>query len=133
MTDLENFTLKDMNQGVNMKKIGKIVYAVPFAIFGLFHFISGGTMTGIVPSYIPFPIVWVYLTGLALISASVSIITGIKTHLATVLLAVLLGIFVVLVHLPGAAAGNQASTIALLKDVSLLGAALLIAGTVKDV
>ncbi|AAN50784.1 MULTISPECIES: hypothetical protein [Leptospira] len=115
-----------------MKKIGKIIYAVPFAIFGLFHFISGPAMTGIVPSYIPFPIIWVYITGLALIAASVSIITGIKTHLATVLLAVLLGIFVVLVHLPGAAAGNQASTMALLKDVSLLGASLLIAGTVKD-
>ncbi|MDI7225633.1 DoxX family protein [Leptospira santarosai] len=115
-----------------MKKIGKIVYAVPFAIFGLFHFISGPAMTGIVPSYIPFPIFWVYATGLALIAASVSVITGIKTYLATVLLAVLLGIFVVLVHLPGAAAGNQASTIALLKDVSLLGAALLVAGTSKD-
>ncbi|MCG6169228.1 DoxX family protein [Leptospira sanjuanensis] len=115
-----------------MKKIGKIVYAVPFAIFGLFHFISGPAMSGIVPSYIPFPLVWVYLVGLALIAASVSIITGIKTHLATILLAVLLGIFVVLVHLPGAAAGNQASTVALLKDVSLLGAALLIAGSTKD-
>lgn len=89
-------------------------------------------MTGMVPSYIPFPIVWVYVTGLALIAASVSVITGIKTYLATVLLAVLLGIFVVLVHLPGAAAGDQASTVALLKDVSLLGAALLIAGTAKD-
>lgn len=39
-----------------MKKIGKIIYAVPFAIFGLFHFISGPAMTGIVLSYIPFPI-----------------------------------------------------------------------------
>lgn len=115
-----------------MKKIGKIVYAVPFAIFGLFHFIAAPAMSGIVPSYIPFPIVWVYLTGLSLIAASVSIITGIKTHLATILLAVLLGIFVILVHLPGAAAGNQASTAALLKDTALLGAALLIAGTTKD-
>ncbi|PJZ58802.1 DoxX family protein [Leptospira barantonii] len=115
-----------------MKKIGKIVYAVPFAIFGLFHFISGPAMSGLVPSYIPFPVIWVYLIGLALIAASVSIITGIKTHLATILLAVLLGIFVVLVHLPGAAAGNQASTVALLKDVALLGAALLISGSTKD-
>ncbi|TGK34374.1 DoxX family protein [Leptospira gomenensis] len=115
-----------------MKKIGKIVYAVPFAIFGLFHFLSGPAMAGLVPSYIPFPVVWVYLLGLALIAASVSIITGIKTHLATILLAVLLGIFVVLVHLPGAVAGNQMSTASLLKDVSLLGAALLIAGSTKD-
>ncbi|XDD49795.1 DoxX family protein [Leptospira sp. WS92.C1] len=115
-----------------MKKIGKIVYAVPFAIFGLFHFISGPAMSGLVPSYIPFPVIWVYLTGLALIAASVSIITGIKTHLATILLAVLLGIFVVLIHLPGAVGGNQMSTISLLKDVALLGAALLIAGSTKD-
>ncbi|MDV6235419.1 DoxX family protein [Leptospira ellisii] len=115
-----------------MKKIGKIVYAVPFAIFGLFHFLSGQAMSGLVPSYIPFPVIWVYLTGLALIAAAVSIITGIKTHLATILLAVLLGIFVILIHLPGAAAGNQMSTASLLKDVSLLGAALLIAGSTKD-
>ncbi|AOP35298.1 DoxX family protein [Leptospira tipperaryensis] len=115
-----------------MKKIGKIVYAVPFAIFGLFHFLSAPAMSGMVPSYIPFPVIWVYLIGLALIAAAVSIITGIKTHLATILLAVLLGIFIVLVHLPGAAAGNQMSTVSLLKDLSLLGAALLIAGSTKD-
>ncbi|PJZ51409.1 DoxX family membrane protein [Leptospira adleri] len=115
-----------------MKKIGKIVYAVPFAIFGLFHFLSAPAMSGMVPSYIPFPIVWVYLIGLALIAAAVSIITGIKTHLAATLLAVLLGIFIVLIHLPGAVAGNQMSTVTFLKDLSLLGAALLVAGSAKD-
>ena len=52
----------------------RIIYAIPFAIFGLMHFMKGGDMAGMVPSFIPGGIFWVYLVGVALIAAAVAII-----------------------------------------------------------
>jgi uncharacterized membrane protein YphA (DoxX/SURF4 family) len=52
--------------------------------------------------------------------------------LASVLLAVLLLVFVLVIHLKGAMAGDQASTASLLKDIAIAGGALVFAGTRKS-
>jgi hypothetical protein len=49
-----------------------------------------------------------------------------------VLLAALLLIFVLVIHLKGAMAGDQASTASLLKDIAIAGGALIFAGTKKS-
>ena len=56
----------------NISKIGKYLYAIPMVIFGLFHFLNASAMAGMVP--IPGGVFWIYLTGLSLIWAGVSII-----------------------------------------------------------
>ena len=43
-------------------KSGKYLLAIPMAIFGLFHFISGPAMAGMVPSAVPGGVLWFYLT-----------------------------------------------------------------------
>lgn len=105
---------------------GRVVYAAPFAVFGLFHFAAADQMAAIVP--VPGGVFWVYLTGVALLAASISLITGKLAKIAAPLLALLIGTFVVTLHLPATgaegAAGQQAVT-SLLKDTALLGAALL--------
>lgn len=103
--------------------LGKWLYTIPFAIFGLFHFLGADNMAGFTPG----GKVMVYVTGLALIAAAVSMIIGKLDKLATVLLAVMLLIFVFAIHLSGAMAGDQAATGNLLKDISLAGAALMYA------
>lgn len=50
-------------------KSGKYLLAKPMAIFGLFHFISGPAMTGMVPAAIPGGVLWINLTGIALVFA----------------------------------------------------------------
>ncbi|MDX1637606.1 MAG: hypothetical protein R3281_06540 [Balneolaceae bacterium] len=107
-------------------KAGRYLYGVPFAIFGLFHFLNAGAMSGMVP--LPGGVFWVYLTGLALLAASVSILIEVKTRLAGILLGVMLIIFALSIHLPGAIDGSQASTSNLLKDLALAGAAWVVAG-----
>lgn len=107
---------------------GRIIFSLPFVIFGLFHFINGGQMAGMVPGFIPGGIFWVYVTGLAMIAAAVSFFTGRYARLAGILLAVLLGIFVLTIHLPGLLGGNQMSMPGLLKDFALAGGALVVAG-----
>ena len=116
-----------------MRRIGRILFAIPMGVFGLFHFLHGQMMAGMVPAYVPGGILWVYITGLALIAAAVSIVLEKQDKLATQLLAVLLGVFILTIHLPGL--GNpqmmQMSMMALLKDLGLLGGALVISAGSK--
>ncbi len=59
----------------NLKNVGRIVFAIPFAIFGLMHLMMANNMAGMVPTYVPGGVFWVYLTGLALVAATISIIS----------------------------------------------------------
>lgn len=109
--------------------VSKYLYAVPFAIFGLFHFMNATAMAGMVP--IPGGVFWVYLTGAAHLAAAASIIIGKKTRLAGLLLGVMLLIFALSVHLPEviSSAGENASAMTnFLKDTALAGGAWVIAG-----
>jgi uncharacterized membrane protein len=112
----------------------RILYALPFVVFGINHFINATDMQHIVPSFFPLRIYWVYLTGAALIAAGLSIITKIQAKLAALLLALMLAVFIVTIHIPGLFNEQtwQMSMISLLKDLSLAAAALLIAGMVKE-
>ena len=80
--------------------IARIVFAVPFAYWGVNHFIKGSGMAGSVPAYFPAGTFWVYLTGLGMIAAAISIIINKCVKLSTSLLAIVMLIFVFTVHLP---------------------------------
>jgi putative oxidoreductase len=109
--------------------LGKYLYALPFAVFGIFHFMGADAMKD---TAFGSPIL-VYLTGAALVAATVSMLIGKMDKLAAVLLAVFLLLMVFLVHLQGAMAGEQGPMANLLKDLMLAGAALMYAGNVaKD-
>jgi uncharacterized membrane protein len=65
--------------------VARVLFALPFGIFGLLHFMGGQNMAGMVPAWIPGGVFWVYLTGLAHIAATVSIIAQKKARLASLL------------------------------------------------
>ena len=116
-------------------RIGRLLYALPFGIFGLMHFMNANAMAGMVP--IPGGVFWIYLTGLALLAASISMIVEKYTRMACVLLGVMLLIFVLSIHLPGVigAASEQAmqaSMTNLLKDAALAGGAWILAGKYEN-
>ena len=115
-----------------MKNLGKYLYIAPVAIFGLMHLAMGSKMNMMVPSWLPFPTVWVYLTGLSLIAAAVALIINKKAKLAMTLLGVELLIFVVLIHIMALAGGDQNAMAMVLKDASMAGAAFYIASGLKD-
>ena len=111
--------------------IGRYLYALPFGIFGLFHFMRAGQMAGMVP--IPGGQFWVYLTGLAMLAACVSIIIQKKARLACILLGVLLLVYVLSIHLPAVIGGEmQPSMTNLLKDLALAGGAWFMAGNLEE-
>jgi uncharacterized membrane protein len=116
------------------KTISRILFALPIMVFGALHFMNAQAMSMLVPSFIPGGIIWVYLTGLALIAASVAIIANRYARLASLLLGILLLSFALTVHLPGVMNPDTmaASMPNLLKDTALAGAALAFAGLLKN-
>jgi putative oxidoreductase len=110
----------------------RYIFAIPFVIFGLMHFMAAGDMAGMVPAFIPGGVFWVYITGLSLILAGVSIILKKKDKLAALLLGIMLVIFVLTIHIPTVIGGNQMAMAQVLKDLSLAGAAFAFSGMGSD-
>ena len=107
---------------------GRYMFAIPFFIFGVFHFMSAQDMAGMIPGWLPGGVFWVILTGVALIAAAISMVVRVLDFLAAFLLGIMLLLFVLVLHLPGALEGDQMSTSNLLKDLALAGASWLYAG-----
>jgi len=120
-----------------MKKIttiGRILFALPFAVFGINHFLMMDYYMGMLTSFIPKTGFVMILTGILLIAASISIITKKLVKLSTIMLAILLLLFIVTIHIPHLINGADTTTtlIALLKDISLMGGSLMIAGIYSE-
>ncbi|HKK43595.1 MAG TPA: hypothetical protein VJ963_14355 [Bacteroidales bacterium] len=118
----------------NMTTIGRILFALPFGLFGINHFLMTDYYVGMLTSFIPLGAYTIILTGIMLIAACISIISGKLIRLSTILLAILLFLFIVTIHIPHlfTDADKTVSIIALLKDVSLMGGSLMIAGMYSD-
>lgn len=110
--------------------VGRVLYAVPFLVFGVMHFLQGGALAGVVPSWMPGDVVWVYLTGVANLAAGISIAVDRYVRVTAVALVGLLATFIATVHLPGVLAegSSQMALTSLLKDVGLAGGAVMLLG-----
>jgi uncharacterized membrane protein len=113
-----------------LSTLGRLLYAIPFAVFGLFHFMKAEGMAQMVP--VPGGVFWIYLTGTAMIAASISIVIRKKSSLASLLLGALLLVFVLTIHLPMVLGGDQSAMGQLLKDLALAGASFYYSGTTED-
>ncbi len=112
-----------------MNTVGRILYGLPLLVFGLLHFVGAQMMAGMVPAFVPGGILWVYITGVALILAALAIMVNRMAALASLLLGILLLSFALTIHLPMLMGGDQAAMPNLLKDLSLAGAAFYIYAT----
>lgn len=119
---------------MNVAKIGTILYAIVVAVFGFNHFMNAQMMADfVVPKYMPGPgTIWVYLTGAALVLAAISILIGKSTRLACYLLALMLILFVLMLHLPKLMGGDQMAMGSVLKDTAMAAGALIIGGNSKS-
>jgi putative oxidoreductase len=116
-----------------MKKlstVGRILFALPFLIFGVNHFLMMDYYMGMLTSSIPLGAYTIIITGLLMIATSISIMTKKYIIQSTIILASLLFLFIVTIHIPHLFDGTDRTVtlIALLKDISLMGGSLMIAG-----
>jgi len=120
-----------------MKKlttIGRILFAIPFALFGINHFLMLDYYLGMLTSFVPLGAYTIILTGIMLIAASISIITKILLKFSTLMLAFLLFVFIITIHIPHliSDADKTITIIGLLKDISLMGGSLMISGIYSE-
>jgi uncharacterized membrane protein len=120
-----------------MKKIttiGRILFAIPFAIFGINHFLMTDYYVGMLTSFVPRGAYTIVIVGILLIAASLSILSKKFVKFSTLMLAFLLFVFIVTIHIPHLIHDPDKTTtiIALLKDISLMGGSLMIAGIYSE-
>ncbi len=108
--------------------IARYIFAVVLSVFGLFHFMNADAMTAMIPSWLPGGVVWVYITGAAILAFTVAFILNKKARLAGYLMASFLIILVILVHIP---AGEDGMPM-VLKDLALAMGAIAFANGVED-
>ncbi len=112
-------------------RLACVVFAVIMAVFGVFHLFNAENMKNIVPNFLPGGILWVYITGIGFILASIAILINKYTKIACYLLAVMLVIFILTIHVPNIVSGTdeaskQLSLLNMLKDFGLTVSALLV-------
>ncbi|MFT6881766.1 MAG: putative oxidoreductase [Marinoscillum sp.] len=112
--------------------IGKLLFTLPFAVFGIFHFMNASAMSPMVPSFFTAPEVWVYITGLAEILAVIAIIIDKKAKLAASLLGLMLLTFALLIHLQGFLNSDPVASTNFLKDIALAGGAFLLSSKLSN-
>lgn len=115
---------------------GRILFALPFGIMGLNHFLMYNYLVGIASTFIPGGGWTVIIAGLALIAACISIILKKFISLSCLLLAVLLLLFILTIHIPALFDANPEkfnfAFFGLFADLALMGAALFIAGIYSE-
>jgi putative oxidoreductase len=108
--------------------VARVLFALPFGIFGVLHFTSVPRFAKLVP--LPAPEFWVYIAGVALIAGCLGMLFNIQGKWAAYGLAGLMLLFIVFVH--GRLALDPAQVTVqfpqVLKDVSLMAGALTWAG-----
>ena len=113
-----------------LSTLGRILFALPFAVFGINHFVMQDFYLGMLTSFIPGGAYVIIFTGLILIAASISIILKKFVQVSSWTLAVLLFLFIVTIHIPhlfnADVETQKMAMVAGLKDLSLLGGAILI-------
>ena len=80
--------------------LGPVFEAVALTIFAAEHFFAARSLMGIVPRWLPGPLFWTYLVGVALLAAAISFIAWRCVRWSAALLALLFLIIVVTVDLP---------------------------------
>ena len=79
---------------------GRWMLGLPPVTFGLGHLINLPAYARFVPHWVPFPLFWIGLTGIAFLLAGIAIVSGIQDVLAATLLAVMFLVFEVIVEIP---------------------------------
>jgi uncharacterized membrane protein YphA (DoxX/SURF4 family) len=83
---------------------GRIMFSITMTSFGLSHFYYTQTVQGMVPAWIPAHLFWTYFAGIALMGAGIAIILNFHVRLIGNLLGIMIFIWFVCLHTPGAIA-----------------------------
>jgi len=114
--------------------LSRFFLAAFLMLCGIEHFIYVELVARMVPSWIPGHLFWAYFTGVALIAGAVGICVPLTSRLAAALSGLMIFLWVVLLHIPRAAANlrNSNETTAVFEALAFSGAAFLVAVAPKS-
>lgn len=84
----------------HMKSYGKFCFGLPMIVFGFQHLLYAEFVASQIPAWIPARYFWANATGIALIAAGISIVAEVKNKLSTLLFASMIGLWIMILHLP---------------------------------
>ena len=121
-----------------ISRIAIYLLSIVMIVFGISHFRNPKDMVVFVPTFLPGGIIWVYVVGLAFILAAIAFIVNKQVKLAAYLLALLLFVFVIIIHLPnftnaGDVEMRQMAFNNLLKDLAIAAFAMHIGSNAQTV
>ena len=111
--------------------LARILIAIPFGVFGFFHLTNSEGMATMLPESLPYGQVWVIITGITLILCSISIIIMKYNKIAGFVAAGFMLLTILFVHVPLLSDPARMAMTAILKDLSIMGGSLLVAGLTK--
>jgi len=113
----------------------RIFFCITMILFGIEHFLYTQYVIPMVPAWIPWHKFWTYFAGVALICSGLCIILKILPKLTATLLGIMLFLWFILLHIPGAwahpytAEGNEVT--AAFTALAFSGIAFVIAGSYR--
>jgi uncharacterized membrane protein len=109
---------------------GNLFFALPLAVFSAEHFSAAKGISQIVPKFMPWPLFWTYLVGVALLAASLSIATKILVQWSGLLWGIMMFLFVAMMDIPGTLAQphNRFNWILTLRELSFGAGGWALAG-----
>lgn len=88
--------------GVNGTRVARFLVGAACLGLGLSHFVYAAGTASMVPAWLPCRLGFAYLTGAGHIAAGIGILFAIFPRLAATLEAIMISLFVLLIHIPGA-------------------------------
>lgn len=116
-----------------LRSAALVVYGLCPLVFGLSHFVYADFTADMVPEWIPARLFWAYATGAAHAAAGLAILVGFLARPAAMLLALMMGLFVLLVHVPRVVASpaSHHEWTMIFIALSLTGAAWIVAASLR--
>ena len=89
-----------MIAGRRLFRVGVVLFALTIISYSFDHFLYARQAVGYVPSWVSYPVFWLYFTGTALFCSGIAILLNIKRRLAATLLGTMIFIWVLILHIP---------------------------------
>ncbi len=113
--------------------LGPMFLALFLILGGIQHFVYLDFVMKLVPSWIPGPRFWVYLTGMALIAGGMGILVPKTARLAATMTGIMILLWVLLLHIPRAVADPHAAgeTSGVFEALAFSGVAFILAARAR--
>lgn len=114
-------------------RIARFLFGLAVIPCGLAHLVYAAETAALVPAWLPWPLGWAYLTGIAYIAAGIAVLLNAYARLAAILTTAMMALITLLVWVPAVAAapGGRFQLTASVTSATLAAAACAVAASYR--